>query len=92
MPHRPTITLFRHQASYVARFSDAVVLETFGQDTLPTAFTSDADPLAVLRLFARDHPEADVVLAPASASTARHGPSESWEWRDAEVWGRPLPN
>ena len=68
MRRRPTIQVFRYEHHYVARFSAPDVLETFEQDTLPTAYTADAHPLDVLRSVARDNPEADVVLVPSSST------------------------
>ena len=41
MRRRPTIQVFRYEHHYVARFSAPDVLETFEQDTLPTAYTGD---------------------------------------------------
>lgn len=76
MHGRPTIHVFRHEGRYVARFSASDVRQTFEQDTLPTAYSADADPLVVLQSVARDNPQADVSLAPAPPATLRHdGPA-----------------
>ena len=69
MRRRPTIRVFRYERHYVARFSAPDVLETFEQDTLPTAYTADACPIDVLRSVARDNPEADVFLVGTPPST-----------------------
>lgn len=68
MRRRPTIEVFRYEDHYLARFSSPDVLETFEQDTLPTAYTADANPLDVLRSVARDNPRAEVILAPSSST------------------------
>ena len=70
--HRPSVTLSRHGREYVARYAGHPVNEAFEQDTLPTAFTAEADSLDVLRAVTETHPECDVILAPASPSVARH--------------------
>lgn len=62
MPGRPSILVFRSGGHYVARLAGPHVAGS--PDTIPTAFTSDADPLAVLRAVAEDNPHADVALAP----------------------------
>ena len=72
IPRRPVISVFRHECHYVARFSSPDVLETFEQDVLPTAYTSDAHPLDVLASVARDNPNADVRLVACSPDTPRH--------------------
>ena len=74
MTARPSIEVFRCGAGYVARFSAADVQETFEQDTLPTAYTADAHPLAVLAAVARDNPHARVTLVPATPATGPHTP------------------
>ena len=78
MRRRPTVQVFRHQDRYVARFSAPDVLETFEQDTLPTAYTADAHPLDVLRSVARDNPRSDVILAPSSSTRTDEPATESF--------------
>ena len=62
MAGRPSILVFRHGGHYVARLAGPRI--DGSPDTIPTAFASDADPLAVLRAVAEDNPHADVALAP----------------------------
>ena len=70
MPGRPSIHVFRLGHCYVARLVLPHAAGDASPDTIPTAFTSDADPLAVLRAVARDNPHADVALAPVPDSDA----------------------
>ena len=73
MRPRPTIEVFRHERHYLARFSSPDMLETFEQDTLPTAYTAAADPLDVLASVTRDNPGADVLLVGCSPRTLDTG-------------------
>ena len=47
---------------YASRWNDPAVIEAFGQDTAPDAFTSEADPEEVLRYITRKNPDYEVVL------------------------------
>ena len=62
-----SIRLFRESGFYAARYDDPAVIEAFGQDTIPTAFTSEADPVEVLAYVSEKNPEYEVVLVPTSA-------------------------
>ena len=62
------IEVFRCGEFYVARYDDPAVIEAFGQDTLPTAFTADADPGEVLRYISGKNPEHEVILIPTEGS------------------------
>ena len=64
---RRTIELFRTGGFYAARYDDPAVVEAFGQDTIPTAFTSEADPVEVLAYVSEKNPECEVFLVPTSA-------------------------
>ena len=69
MTAAPFIAVFRHRGAYLARLSDAASWPSDPCESLPTAFTSQADPLVVLGHVAADNPASDVVLAPATAET-----------------------
>ena len=70
-PVRHAIALFRHEGQYFARGTDPLWLDLFGQDTLPTPHTADADPLDVLHETTTNNPECDVRLV-ATPSTERY--------------------
>jgi hypothetical protein len=61
------IELFAGEACYLARFSDPSIVEAFGQDTLPTAFTAEATPGDVLAHVAAKYPGSKVVLVEGPA-------------------------
>lgn len=69
---RRTVVVFRHGDRYYARYDDPLVLLSDELDTLPTSYSAAHDPLTALLAVATLNPEADVVLAAASARTARH--------------------
>jgi len=58
-----TITLFLGDRVYLARHSDPSVKRLLGTDTLPTAFTCEADPHTVLTEIQRLNPGRLVDLA-----------------------------
>ena len=61
------VELYVGEACYLARFTDPAVVEAFGQDTLPTAFTPEAAPGEVLAHVARGYPDSEVVLVDGPA-------------------------
>ena len=58
------ITLYRGTESWMATSTDPKVKRLFGTDTLPVAFTAQADQSTVLREIQRLNPGFDVRLKP----------------------------
>ena len=63
MSGQHTITLYVGERGYLAKHSDPKVRRLLGTDTLPTAFTREADPLTVLTAIQRLNPNCLVQLA-----------------------------
>ena len=61
--NKHTITIRRTATGYTAQFSDPVVIELFGSDTLHTAYTPKAIPATVLSELSHRNPQYDVILA-----------------------------
>ena len=57
------ITLSRGLDCWLATFTDPLVIEAFGSDTIPTAFTPSAPAELVLENIRRLNPGAAVLLA-----------------------------
>lgn len=83
------IELYRGKFSWLARSNDPQVLELFGTDTLPTAFTPEASATMVQRAIARLNPEAEVFVVEDERRHKRlgmrwiaqynHGKTETWK-------------
>ena len=58
-----TITLKLKNDVWMATFTDAEVIELFGSDTLPTAYTGHTPADQVLALISALNPSAHVVVA-----------------------------
>lgn len=59
----PEIRLRRSPSGWVAQFvNDREILAVMGTDTIPTAFTAQADPITVLRAIQRLNPHHLVTL------------------------------
>ena len=58
-----TITIRKTTTGYTARFSDPIVIELFGGDTLHTGYTPRAKPTRVLSELSHRNPQYDVILA-----------------------------
>jgi hypothetical protein len=59
----PEIRLHKHEHGWMAQFvGDQKIMEAFGADTIPTAFTAQANPLTVLREIQRLNPSHLVTL------------------------------
>lgn len=56
------IELFRGKFSWMARSNDPKVVEMFGTDTIPTAFTPEANATKVRHAIERLNPDAEVVV------------------------------
>jgi hypothetical protein len=61
--NKHTITLYLGDGGYLARHSNPSVKQLLGTDTLPTAFTREADPHTVLTEIQRLNPGRLVQLA-----------------------------
>jgi hypothetical protein len=55
---RETITMYKSNAGWMARFSDPEVLSLFGTDKLPTAFTVQASKEEVVTTMQALNPDA----------------------------------
>ena len=58
-----TIKIFRTPAGWMAKFSDPSVREAMGSDTIPTAFTANADAETVKGAIQRLNPDSIVILS-----------------------------
>lgn len=65
-----TITLFRANGSWVARFSDPEVATLFGTDTIPTPYRDHAPAEIVLADIQMRNPGCDVRLEEACRASA----------------------
>ena len=66
MPHE--IILSQGPDSWLATFTDPAILEAFGTDTVPCAFTNRAPPERVLSEIRKMNPTATVSLATAGGA------------------------
>jgi len=57
-----TITLYREGGAWLARHSDPMVKDLFGTNTIPTAYTAEAEAGRVYQEIARRNPEAKVFV------------------------------
>lgn len=61
-----TITLYRAAGAWLARHSDPLIAELFGSDTIPTAYTAEAEAGSVYSEIARRNPGVKVFVRLAS--------------------------
>jgi len=57
------VKLINSQQGWLARFEDPKVIELFGTDTLPTAYTEQASPMMVLEGIQKKNPDYKVMFA-----------------------------
>lgn len=57
---KETIKIFNSPKGWMARFSDVSMIELFGTDTIPTAFTEQASPMMVLEAIKKLNPNCEV--------------------------------
>ena len=65
---RHAITLYRGPQAWMARHTDPEVTRLFGTDTLPTAFTEQAEPAEVLAYLREANPELTVRMVEGGAA------------------------
>jgi len=58
-----TIKLINSKNGWFARFDDEDVINAFGTDTIPTAFTEEASPMEVLKDIQKRNPDYKVEFA-----------------------------
>lgn len=57
-----TMKLFKQNGLWVVKTNDAAVIQAFGTDILPTAFTATASAVYVLAKIQALNPKAQVIL------------------------------